>query len=345
MHEIIGPHTLMTAGHVVYIKNSGVPGRDGFVRSIKVMPGRNGTTLPYGSVTSNNLRTVQGWATNGDEEHDYGAIILDTDLGPTTGWFGFGVYNNATLTAVGGQHLRLPGRQARRHPVVRRSPHRVGGGAQGVLPASATTDRCTTTSSTVSGGQAATTRNVVDAVLHRRKHPRTYYTDETDRARRQRARELIQRSARRTSQAQRASTSACSPPTTSGFVYAMNVFYAGDARQQLGRRGCGRTRFAPATPVALATNRKFNDYQITDMGERAHAAAPSATRTATWSATTPTSTTTAPATRVGYGVGYYCLMCYGGSDTNPDARQRIPEERGRAGRTVTTEHRARDRSH
>jgi len=40
----IGPHTLMTAGHVVYIKNSGVAGRDGFVRSIKVMPGRNGTS-------------------------------------------------------------------------------------------------------------------------------------------------------------------------------------------------------------------------------------------------------------------------------------------------------------
>ena len=48
----IGPHTLMTAGHVVYIKNSGVPGRDGWVSSITVMPGRNGTTLPYGSVTS-----------------------------------------------------------------------------------------------------------------------------------------------------------------------------------------------------------------------------------------------------------------------------------------------------
>ena len=30
----IGPHTLMTAGHVVYIKNSGVPGRDGWVKKI-----------------------------------------------------------------------------------------------------------------------------------------------------------------------------------------------------------------------------------------------------------------------------------------------------------------------
>ena len=44
----IGPHSLMTAGHVVYIKNSGVPGRDGWVRSINVMPGRNGSSLPYG---------------------------------------------------------------------------------------------------------------------------------------------------------------------------------------------------------------------------------------------------------------------------------------------------------
>jgi glutamyl endopeptidase len=105
----IGPHTLMTAGHVVYIKNSGVAGRDGFVRSIKVMPGRNGATLPYGSVTSSNLRTVQGWANNGDEEHDYGAIILGTDLGLTTGWFGFGVYNDATLTASVGNISGYPG--------------------------------------------------------------------------------------------------------------------------------------------------------------------------------------------------------------------------------------------
>jgi len=105
----IGPHTLMTAGHVVYIKNSGVDGRDGFVRSIKVMPGRNGTTLPYGSVATSNLRTVKGWADNGDEEHDYGAIILDTDLGATTGWLGFGVYNDATLTSSVGNISGYPG--------------------------------------------------------------------------------------------------------------------------------------------------------------------------------------------------------------------------------------------
>jgi glutamyl endopeptidase len=94
----IGPHTLATAGHVVFIKNSGVAGRDGWVQSIQVMPGRNGASLPYGSVTTSNLRTVNAWASNGDPEYDYGAIILPTDLGSQTGWFGIGAYTDSTLT-------------------------------------------------------------------------------------------------------------------------------------------------------------------------------------------------------------------------------------------------------
>lgn len=105
----IGPHTLMTAGHVVYIKNSGVPGRDGWVKSIQVMPGRNGSYLPYGSVTSSNFRTVTGWANNGDQNYDYGAIIIPTQLGNTVGWFGFGVYSDSDLLASVGNISGYPG--------------------------------------------------------------------------------------------------------------------------------------------------------------------------------------------------------------------------------------------
>lgn len=93
----IGPHTVMTAGHVVHIKNSGIAGRDGWVSRIDVMPGRNGSQLPYGSVASSNFRSVTGWTSWGDQNFDYGAIILPSELGSTTGWFGFGVYSDSTL--------------------------------------------------------------------------------------------------------------------------------------------------------------------------------------------------------------------------------------------------------
>ena len=105
----IGSHTLMTAGHVVCIKNSGVPGRDGWVKKIQVMPGRNGTSLPYGSVTSTNFHSVTGWTINGSELYDYGAIILPINLGNTVGWFGFGVYSDAALVNTIGNISGYPG--------------------------------------------------------------------------------------------------------------------------------------------------------------------------------------------------------------------------------------------
>ena len=107
----IGPHTLMTAGHVVHIKGSGVAGRDGWVKRIQVMPGRNASALPFGAVTSTNFRSVTGWTTSasGDENYDYGAILLPNDLGATTGWFGFGVYTDADLLGSVGNISGYPG--------------------------------------------------------------------------------------------------------------------------------------------------------------------------------------------------------------------------------------------
>jgi glutamyl endopeptidase len=105
----IGPHTLATAGHVVFIKNSGVPGRDGWVKSIQVMPGRNGSSLPYGSVTSTTFRSVTGWTNNGDQNFDYGAIIVPTNLGSTVGWFGIGAFSDADILASQGNISGYPG--------------------------------------------------------------------------------------------------------------------------------------------------------------------------------------------------------------------------------------------
>jgi glutamyl endopeptidase len=95
----IGPKTVVTAGHCVFIHAPGTA-RHGWVQSIRVMPGRNGATLPYGSVTvpRANLRSVTGWTVNGpDQEYDYGAMVLPTELGNQTGWFGFANYSDDTL--------------------------------------------------------------------------------------------------------------------------------------------------------------------------------------------------------------------------------------------------------
>ena len=96
----IGPRTLVTAGHCVFIKGSGIPERDGWVKSIDVMPGRNADQLPFGSVRSTSFRSVSGWTERGDQTFDYGAIRIPTDLGNQTGWFGFGVYSDDDLKSV-----------------------------------------------------------------------------------------------------------------------------------------------------------------------------------------------------------------------------------------------------
>jgi V8-like Glu-specific endopeptidase len=93
----VSPRTLITAGHCVHIKNSGVPGRDGWVSKINVMCGRNGTELPYGSVTSTVFKSVDGWTENGDENFDFGAIIVPTPLGDEVGMFGVAVYPDDEL--------------------------------------------------------------------------------------------------------------------------------------------------------------------------------------------------------------------------------------------------------
>jgi V8-like Glu-specific endopeptidase len=105
----ISPRTLITAGHCVYIKNSGVAGRDGWARSITVMPGRNGNSKPFGQVVSKTFKTVSGWKNSGDEKQDYAAIIIPTPLGDTVGTFGFGVYTDADLMTATANISGYPG--------------------------------------------------------------------------------------------------------------------------------------------------------------------------------------------------------------------------------------------
>jgi V8-like Glu-specific endopeptidase len=93
----VSPRTLVTAGHCVHITEGAVPGRSGWVKSIQVLPGRDGTALPFGSVTAERFWTVRGWVEQGNENYDYGAIVLPTPVGDTVGTFGFGVFGDGDL--------------------------------------------------------------------------------------------------------------------------------------------------------------------------------------------------------------------------------------------------------
>ncbi|MDF1791213.1 MAG: S8 family serine peptidase [Thalassobaculaceae bacterium] len=92
-----GPRTVVTAGHVVFIRNDRKPRANGWVRRIDVMPGRNGRSLPFGWVASTVFRSVTGWTQDGKPEHDYGAIILPTGLGEKVGHLGIEAVSPADL--------------------------------------------------------------------------------------------------------------------------------------------------------------------------------------------------------------------------------------------------------
>jgi glutamyl endopeptidase len=86
----IGIRTVATAGHCVYSAADG-----GWATTVRVYPGRNGRSAPYGYSNKYRLFSVTGWTVSGSQYYDYGAIQLPnraatgTPLGSTVGYFGF----------------------------------------------------------------------------------------------------------------------------------------------------------------------------------------------------------------------------------------------------------------
>ncbi len=105
----IGPNTLVTAGHCVYIHRPERPERHGFVKRIVVIPGRNENEMPYGSAASETFFSVKGWTEHGRSDFDYGAIKISTGLGDKVGTLGFGVFGRDDLMSVTGNIAGYPG--------------------------------------------------------------------------------------------------------------------------------------------------------------------------------------------------------------------------------------------
>ncbi len=82
---LYGSNVVATAGHCVHTGGS----NGQWMTSVRVYPGRNGTSSPYGSCSATRLYSVVGWTRDKDEAYDYGAIKLNCTIGNTTGWFGY----------------------------------------------------------------------------------------------------------------------------------------------------------------------------------------------------------------------------------------------------------------
>lgn len=141
------------------------------------------------------------------------------------------------------------------------------------------------------------------------KHNRAYYTDRTI-AYGTRARELIIEGLDYL-KAQAFDFSRLSSDSD-GYIYALNIFYAGDIVNNWSE-GLWPHSWTLATPYQAATGKRFADYQITNMGTQL--------TLGTFCHENGHMICDFPDLYdYGYqscGVGNYCLMCYGGADTNP----------------------------
>lgn len=91
---LVGPRTVLTAGHCVWDKQRG----NDFSRSIIVYPARDGDYKPLSSRESN-LHTVTEWARRArpGAAFDYGAITLEKPLGVEVGHFGIANFPDTDL--------------------------------------------------------------------------------------------------------------------------------------------------------------------------------------------------------------------------------------------------------
>ncbi len=91
----VGPNVIATAGHCLYDSSHG-----GWMSAVRVVPGKDSLSEPYGSRTSSNLWSVSGWVDSALPAYDYGAVILsDNTLGNQVGWFDYGYFSDAYILA------------------------------------------------------------------------------------------------------------------------------------------------------------------------------------------------------------------------------------------------------
>lgn len=79
----IGPRTIATAGHCVFMQKE-----RGWAESIEIIPAKAGRSEPFGRAQSQHFASVDGWVDGSERDFDYGVIFVsDSTLGTRLGNF------------------------------------------------------------------------------------------------------------------------------------------------------------------------------------------------------------------------------------------------------------------
>ena len=82
---LIGPRHVLTAGHCVYNIGS-----NQWYSALSFSPAQNGSYLPYGKIGWSRAYTTTGWTVSHSRDYDYAMIVLNTRIGNSVGWMGYG---------------------------------------------------------------------------------------------------------------------------------------------------------------------------------------------------------------------------------------------------------------
>lgn len=80
---MVSKHHVLTAGHCIFSKADG-----GWATSVQFRAAQDDESLPFGSISASRLLSVQEWTEGTNSAFDMGMLILQSDLGEKTGWFG-----------------------------------------------------------------------------------------------------------------------------------------------------------------------------------------------------------------------------------------------------------------
>lgn len=107
--SFIGPGVVLTAGHCTFMHGNG-----GWVRSVRVVPGRNGAAEPFGAAVATRFIGVKGWVEEANPNYDYSVVVLPADqrLGERVGWMGLGNLAFPSLLALRVNSAGYPGDKA-----------------------------------------------------------------------------------------------------------------------------------------------------------------------------------------------------------------------------------------